>query len=139
MRMVSPTARWLNKVFGPQRALALAGSFHRVFSGKDGDAVLDALRHYCHIYDTTAFATNTGAVDPVQMQINEGRRQAYLFIVSTLQVTAEELKQPKESADERAARRDDNGPEPKPRWGNNRPDLDGPADPARPTAGPADE
>jgi limonene-1,2-epoxide hydrolase len=137
MDKISPQAQWLLKQYGtPGRALAVAGSFHRALTSKDGETVLEDLRRYCNIYDTTA-APGRHGVDVSQTLINEGRRQAYLHVIRLLGVTADELTIEGKPNDERSDRRDGDGPEPRPRYTPSAdPSLDGP-DPASGSAGSA--
>lgn len=122
-----PAALWLlNNYDTPGRAIAVAGCFHRAFSTPDGERVLDDLRRYCHIYDTTA-APGRDGVDVHQSLINEGRRQAYLHIVGLLGVSEADLKTEEKNHDERSDRRSSDGSEPRPRYtSGSDPSLDGP-------------
>ena len=122
-----PAALWLLKTYEtPSRAVAVAGCFHRTLTTPDGERVLDDLRRYCHIYDTTA-APGRDGVDVHQSLINEGRRQAYLHIVGLLGVSEADLKTEEKNHDERSDRRSSDGSEPKPRYsGDTSPGLDGP-------------
>lgn len=122
-----PAALWLLKNYDtPHRGIAVAGCFHRTFSTPDGERVLDDLRRYCHIYDTTA-APGRDGLDQAQTLINEGRRQAYLHIVGLLGVSEADLNIESKPDDERSDRRSSDGSDPRPRYtGARDPGLDGP-------------
>lgn len=121
-----PAALWLLKTYNaPGRAIGVAGCFHRTFTAKDGETVLEDLRRFCSIYDTTAERGPHG-IDQVQMNINEGRRQAYIHIVSLLGVSEADLNIESRNHDERSDRRGGDGSEPRPRYsGDTSPGLDG--------------
>lgn len=86
--------------------------------------MLEDLRRYCHIIGTTAYAPPNGPIDQVQMNINEGRRQAYMHMINMLGITEADLKT-EEKIDGRSARRSPDGPEPKSRYDPSDPTLDG--------------
>lgn len=126
MPIPPPAALWLLKQYEtPGRAIAVAGCFFRTFNAKDGETVLEDLRRFCHIYDTTA-APGRDGVDVHQSLINEGRRQAYLHMIGLLGVSEADLKIESKNHDERSDRRGTDGPEPRPRYtGDTDPGLDG--------------
>lgn len=128
--MVKPAAKWLYDNYGPN-AVAVAGSFVRTFASgtRDAETVMEALRQFSCIYDTTATRGKDGHIDPVQMAIHEGRRQMYLHIVQLLEVTERDLQLKEKDPDVRSAaeRGPDRGYRPEPRYPNSGPHVDGPA------------
>src|SRR3989304_835860 len=129
----SSAAAWLKRIYQtPGVRTYVARAYRSAFSHEHGLAVLQDLQKACYIIDTTAAGTQNRPLDPVQLAVNEGRRQAYLHIAGMLQVAGLELtpKGPTDH-DHRDERRDPGHdaerPDYEPRWpaGHNS-ELDGP-------------
>lgn len=129
----SYAATWLKKLYpGKAASEFVARAYRNSFRGEYGAAVMLDLQKACHQLDTTA--TKSGAmIDPIQLNINEGRRQAYLHIAAMLEVSGADLslKGPTDydHRDERRepAGHDDDRAGYTPRFGAGfDPDLDGP-------------
>lgn len=75
--------------------------YHKTFE-HNGAQVLEDLRRFCYVYDTTHVNGDSHA-----SAINEGKRQAYLHIVHMLETTLEETQPPtqKDFTDDRDSER----------------------------------
>ena len=60
-------------------------AYTKAFDGVHGKILMDDLAAFCFIYSTTQ------SNDPVQMHINEGRRQVFLKILSVLDMNIQEI------------------------------------------------
>lgn len=58
---------------------------------QDGVAVLRDLSRFCDALKTTAKSDSAGRCDPYAMAIAEGRRQAFLFVLSRLGLAASDI------------------------------------------------
>ncbi len=58
---------------------------------QDGLVVLRDLSRYCDALRTTAKSDGAGRCDPYAMAIAEGRRQAFLFVLSRLGLAASDI------------------------------------------------
>lgn len=127
---------WLEANYRTQAAREfIARAYRRAFSpgSEAGQAVLADLAKACFIMDTTATRRGNAPIDQIEMNIQEGRRQAYMHIAAMLSLTSSDTttKGPVDH-DHRDERRE---PEPgtgerdgyTPRWGAGYdPELDGP-------------
>ena len=136
----SALAAWLKRLYPSADVQAfVVRSYKAVFGGEHGAAVLLDLQKACYMTDTTTIREEGKPLDPYQMAVHEGRRQAYLHIAGMLDVTSADIRpKGKNDYDHRDERREpDDGDERRnyqPRWpAGHDPDLDGPipgADPA---------
>lgn len=78
----------------------VAKDFKATFNSQSAERVLEDLRRFTHVYDTTHVSGDSHAT-----AINEGKRQVYLHIVNMLEVAPEEIKTKKK--DERDERDDE--------------------------------
>jgi uncharacterized protein YdbL (DUF1318 family) len=90
--------RWLRGQYTREAIQqAVAEDFKATFEAKHAGRVLEDLRRFCMVYDTTHVAGDSHAT-----AINEGKRQVYLHIVNMLEVRPEEIQtRKKENRDER--------------------------------------
>lgn len=92
--------RWLEKQYTDyQHCKRVVEEYSKTF--KDADRVLEDLRRFCLVYDTTHVPNDSHST-----AINEGRRQVYLHLVHMLETSVDDLKsKPKGNTDERDAER----------------------------------
>ncbi|MGB1390637.1 MAG: hypothetical protein ACPG61_17325 [Paracoccaceae bacterium] len=83
--------RWLTGQYSKEATrLRVVQSYDAVFATKGNDTVLEDLRRFCKVYDTTHVPGDSHST-----AINEGKRQAYLHLVGMLEVSPEEIVTPK--------------------------------------------
>ena len=100
--MTKPVIAWLRKNYSSEVAQIRVAEAYQKAIASDKGAVLEDLRRFCMVYDTTHVPG-----DPQGTAINEGKRQVYLHLVNMLEVTPEEIKPPKgkDNEDDRDAER----------------------------------
>ena len=64
--------------------LRVCEAFRTVFSGPQGDIVLERLMDYCHFRMPTVTVDDDHAIDPSGMLYREGERGVYLFILERI-------------------------------------------------------
>lgn len=84
---------WIRRHYGPGERVPLLRAYHDVFE-KSGGPVLEDLRRFCYVYDTTHVPG-----DPAASNINEGKRQTYIHIVQMLETQPSQLVEAKPSDD----------------------------------------
>ena len=57
----------------------------RVFSTRDGEAILSDLAKACYARRLTTVIDHQGRIDPGTMAFNEGRRSVYLYIKKAME------------------------------------------------------
>jgi uncharacterized protein YdbL (DUF1318 family) len=98
---VRAVIRWLRANYQRESTQqAVAKDFKATFEAKEAGRVLEDLRRFCMIYDTTHVSGDSHAT-----AINEGKRQVYLHLVNMLEVRPEEIQTKKK--EERDARDDE--------------------------------
>lgn len=92
--------RWIFRNYPhPDQRKRVNTSYKNTFEGQHAADVLEDLRRFCNVYDTTLLPDDPSGL---LMAANEGKRQAYMHIVSMLEVSPSELKtNQKERTDER--------------------------------------
>ena len=77
---------------GFQMISGLRATYRRVFSGRDGEAVLSDLAKFCKV-DRSSVATSpkTGVVDTHATMVMEGRKQVYFHIAKILRMSDEQI------------------------------------------------
>lgn len=71
-------------------------AYKKVFDTEDGRRVLGDLRSFCHAGATCVVVGKNGQVDTHATMIAEGRREVYLRIIETLNLSDEQLLKIKE-------------------------------------------
>jgi hypothetical protein len=71
-------------------------AYKRVFGTADGLQVLGDLRDFCHAGSSCVVVGKNGQVDTHATMIAEGRREVFLRIIETLNLTDEQLLKLKE-------------------------------------------
>ena len=61
-------------------------AFKNFAASPDGEIVLKELEAICFANRTTFAQTTTGAVDPLQTAVHEGRRQIWMYITAKVNV-----------------------------------------------------
>lgn len=75
-----------------QRILGLRNAYRRVFSSRDGDAVLADLAEFCKVGSTSVATSRvTGAIDTHATMVVEGRKEVFQRITKVLRMTDDQI------------------------------------------------
>ncbi|TXI93643.1 MAG: hypothetical protein E6Q33_02710 [Neisseriales bacterium] len=95
---MSVTKRINDKAKEAYRKFRTSIAFRDLFKKDNGDLTQDAeivlktLSRFCYADNVTMGTNFNGAVDPLKVAFNEGRRSVYLYILKKIKVTDKELK-----------------------------------------------
>lgn len=86
MSMIEQAARRVRMLLG------LRNTYRRVFSGREGEAVLSDLARFCKVNrSSVAVSRVTGSIDTHATMVAEGRREVFNHIAKVLRLTDEQI------------------------------------------------